>query len=120
MLFIEGRWEVSDGMSPEEYNKEVQRFIKELTENSNAYVNIKDLVNLLVDNDKYYNHKPWNLLQILANINLIVPVDYTPKEPLNQQGDPKFGYCPNCGTSIYQWLNKLVCNSCLQRLKWGE
>lgn len=40
------------------------------------------------------------------------------KEPLNQQGDPLFGYCPNCGSAIYQWLSKLACKECLQRLKW--
>lgn len=42
------------------------------------------------------------------------------KEPLNQQGDPVFGYCPNCGSAIYKWLSKLACKECLQRLKWGE
>lgn len=42
----------------------------------------------------------------------------TPKEPLNKQGIPLFGYCPRCGTAIYKWLNRLACKECLQRLKW--
>ena len=42
----------------------------------------------------------------------------TPKEPIRQQGNPLFGYCPNCGSATYQWLNRMGCKECLQRLKW--
>ena len=44
----------------------------------------------------------------------------TPKEPINQQGDPLFGYCPNCGFAVYKWLNRVGCKECLQRLKWND
>lgn len=62
-------------MSPEEYNKEVQEYVKEMTENPDAYINLKELVERLVEIDEYYNHEPWNLMQILANINLFIPVE---------------------------------------------
>ena len=42
------------------------------------------------------------------------------KEPINQQGDPLFGYCPTCGSAVYKWLNRVGCKECLQRLKWRE
>lgn len=40
------------------------------------------------------------------------------KEPVMQQGNPLWGYCPNCGAAIYKWLNRNGCKECLQKLKW--
>ena len=42
------------------------------------------------------------------------------KEPIMQQGNPLFGYCPKCGSAVYQWLNRLACKECLQGLKWPQ
>ena len=42
------------------------------------------------------------------------------KQPIRQQGNPLFGYCPNCGTAVYKWLNRIGCKECLQKLKWEE
>ncbi len=36
---------------------------------------IKELVERFIDVDKYYNGEPWNIRQILANINIIIPVE---------------------------------------------
>lgn len=59
-------------MNKEEYKKELKDMIAEYTEDESLYINKSDLVRRFVDVDKEYNHKPWNLMQILANINLIV------------------------------------------------
>lgn len=55
------------------YEKELQKLITKLTENKNSYISVADLTNRLIKADEYCNHKPWNLLQILSNINLIIP-----------------------------------------------
>ena len=49
--------------------------IEIMTENPNKYVNLKELVERFIEVDEYYNHEPWNLEQIIANINIIVPVE---------------------------------------------
>ena len=41
----------------------------------NKYVNLKELILRFTEIDEYYNHEPWSLNQILANINLLVPVE---------------------------------------------
>ncbi len=38
-------------------------------------VPIKDLVERFVEIDKEYNGESWNIKQILANINMIIPVE---------------------------------------------
>lgn len=42
---------------------------------TNKTIPIKELVERFIDMDKYYNGKPWNIRQILANINMIIPVE---------------------------------------------
>ena len=54
--------------------KETKNLISELTKDDNLYVNLPDLIERFVEVDEYYNHEPWNLMQILANINMIIPV----------------------------------------------
>jgi hypothetical protein len=36
---------------------------------------IKDLVKRFIKMDKYRNGQPWNIRQILANIDIIIPVE---------------------------------------------
>lgn len=36
---------------------------------------ISDLVKRFIDIDKYYKGKPWNIRQILANVDIIIPVE---------------------------------------------
>lgn len=38
-------------------------------------VPIKDLVERFIEIDKEFNREPWNILQILTNIDMIVPVE---------------------------------------------
>lgn len=59
----------------EEYLKDVYERIKRLEEDYGKYIPLQDLVERFVEIDEEYNGEPWNLLQILANISLLVPVD---------------------------------------------
>ena len=39
-----------------------------------GFVSTSDLVDRFVDVDEYYHHEPWNLRQIIANIDILIPV----------------------------------------------
>ena len=54
--------------------KETKNLISELTKDDNLYINLSELIERFVEVDEYYNHEPWNLMQILTNINMIIPV----------------------------------------------
>ena len=43
--------------------------------NTNKTVPISDLVERFIEIDKEFEGRPWNILQILTNINMIVPVE---------------------------------------------
>lgn len=43
--------------------------------NSNKTIPIRDLVERFIEIDKEYENQPWNILQILTNINMIIPVE---------------------------------------------
>ena len=47
-----------------------------MTENPNMYVNLKELVERFIEIDKYYNHTPWNLEQIITNIRMCGTVEF--------------------------------------------
>lgn len=47
---------------------------------SNKTISIKELVERFVEIDKEYNNKDWNIMQILANINIIMPIEDRKKE----------------------------------------
>lgn len=68
----------------EEYLKDVYNQIKELEEDYGKYIPLQDLVERFVEVDEEYNGEPWNLLQILANISLLRPVDINEN---NNSGD---------------------------------
>ena len=63
-------------------NKETKKLIAELTEDKDIYINLADFVEHLVETDEYYDNEPWNLQQILANVNLMIPV--RPQEERNR------------------------------------
>lgn len=42
------------------------------------------------------------------------------KKPVDQQGFPRWGYCPNCGKTVTKSSSYVGCNWCLQRLDWSE
>lgn len=55
----------------EEYTEEVQTYVDYLTSDKDCYVNLTELVERFVEIDEEYNHENWNLMQILANFNLM-------------------------------------------------
>ena len=52
---------------------ELKNKIKDIKE-ADGFVSISDLVDRFVDVDEYYHHEPWNLRQIIANIDILIPV----------------------------------------------
>lgn len=50
-------------------------FYEEMMIDSDKTVPISELVERFITIDQEYNGRPWNLLQILSNINMIVPVE---------------------------------------------
>lgn len=53
------------------YTEQTEEYIRELTRDADLYVNLTELVERFVEIDEYYNHEDWNLMQILANINMV-------------------------------------------------
>lgn len=43
--------------------------------NSDKTIPISELVERLIEVDKEYNGQPWNIKQILTNIDMIIPVE---------------------------------------------
>ena len=43
-----------------------------------------------------------------------------PQKPIQPQGFPRFGYCPNCGKTVTKHSSYVGCTWCLQRLDWSE
>lgn len=50
-------------------------FYEERMIDSDKTVPISELVERFIEVDKEYSGRPWNLLQILSNINMIIPVE---------------------------------------------
>jgi hypothetical protein len=65
--------------SLEIYKKETL-FYEEKMINSNKTIPIKDLVERFIEIDKEHNNQSWNILQILTNINMIIPIEDRKKE----------------------------------------
>lgn len=42
---------------------------------SNKTIPIKELVERFVEIDKEYNNEDWNIMQILTNIDIIIPIE---------------------------------------------
>ena len=43
-----------------------------------------------------------------------------PQKPVQQQGFPRWGYCPSCGKTVTKHSSYVGCTWCLQRLDWSE
>ena len=56
-------------------NMDTDMFYEDRMMDSNKTVPIKDLVERFIDIDKEFNGRPWNIMQILTNINMIIPVE---------------------------------------------
>lgn len=55
-------------------DKETKELLEKMKQ-SNGYVSVADLAERFEEIDEYYNHTPWNLKQILNNINIFVPIE---------------------------------------------
>lgn len=55
-------------------------FYEEKMINSNKTIPIKDLVERFIEIDKEYDNQSWNILQILKNIDMIIPIEDRKKE----------------------------------------
>ena len=69
-LISTGLYEITSKNSPYRSLYYEQRMIK-----TGKTVPIKELVERFIEIDKEYNGEPWNIKQILANINIIIPVE---------------------------------------------
>lgn len=54
-------------------NQELNNLIEELTADPDLYVSLKDLTVRFVEIDDEFNHRPWNLLQIFSQLQIMVP-----------------------------------------------
>ena len=52
---------------------ELINIIDELTEDPDLYINLKAITERFIKIDNSFNHSPWNLLQILSQLQMIVP-----------------------------------------------
>lgn len=57
-----------------DYYEELNRLLVKM-KSSNGYVSVSELTERFEEVDKEYKSEPWNLMQILTNINIFVPVD---------------------------------------------
>lgn len=78
-------------------------YVKDMID-SDKTIPISDLVKRFIDIDKYYKGKPWNIRQILANIDIIIPVEdrkekWEAKD--NEQIIEKIKKMPNLGDTVY-------------------
>lgn len=78
-------------------------YVKDMID-SDKTIFISDLVKRFIDIDKYYKGEPWNIRQILANIDIIIPVEdrkekWEAKD--NEQIIEKFKKMPNLGDTVY-------------------
>jgi hypothetical protein len=57
------------------YKDDADMFYEEEMIRSDKTIPISELVERFVDTDKEYKGEPWNIKQILSNINMIIPVE---------------------------------------------
>ena len=59
-------------MTKEEYEKDLNELKEQILKEGNTLLTKRDLLERFCEIDKEYNSRPWNLLQILANINILI------------------------------------------------
>ena len=69
-LISTGLYEITSKNSPYRSLYYEQRMIK-----TNKTIPIKELVKRFIEIDKEYNGEHWNIKQILANIDIIIPIE---------------------------------------------
>lgn len=77
-----------------EYEKDLNELKEQILKEGNTLVSKKDLLERFCEIDKEYNGRPWNLLQILANISIFmgeeprekwIPITY--RKPTQEEKD---------------------------------
>ena len=76
-----------------EYEKDLNEIKEQILKEGNTLLTKRDLLERFCVIDKEYNGRPWNLLQILANINILI-------------GEEKSQ--PNIGHWIYEKRKRLI------------
>lgn len=56
-------------------NTDVDIFYEKKMMKSNKTISIRDLVERFIGVDKEFNGEPWNIRQILTNIDMVIPVE---------------------------------------------
>ena len=59
-------------MTKEEYEKDFNELKEQILKEGNTVLTKRDLLERFCEIDKEYNGSSWNLLQILANINILI------------------------------------------------
>lgn len=59
-------------MSDKEYEKDLNDLKEQILKDGDTLVSKRDLVERFCEIDREYNGSPWNLLQILTNINILI------------------------------------------------
>jgi hypothetical protein len=60
-------------MNKDEYEEELKELLDRMKQEK-GYVEVSALAERFEGVDNEYNHSPWNLLQILTNINIFIPL----------------------------------------------
>ena len=61
-----------EGEPDKEYEKDLGKLKEEILKEGGTLVFKRDLLNRFIKIDEEYKHRPWSLLQILANINILI------------------------------------------------
>ena len=61
--------------STELYDKNENFFYEKRMLDTDKTIFIEDLVKRFIEIDKKFNGRPWNIMQILTNINMIIPIE---------------------------------------------
>ena len=56
------------------YMDDETRDLLEEMKKCTGFVSVSDLAERFAGIDEYYDHEPWNLNQILSNINMLIPI----------------------------------------------
>lgn len=101
-----------------EYEKDINELKEQILKEGNILLTKRDLLERFCEIDKEYNGRPWNLLQILANINILIGEEprtghwrIVPYEETmfcsecncrlsDEQTYLPLNYCPNCGAKM--------------------
>lgn len=100
-------------MTREEMQKELNDVRQELLNRPDQYITFKDLVERFDDIDAYFNHSPWNLLQIYSNFDVLIGEESASKELTKElKQEPKTGRWIDARTGRFFKDNVFRCSEC--------